>query len=226
MTSSVSTYTHLPHVVGHHFDDAKQEFDAAKMGMWLFLAQEVLFFSGIFVTYAVFKYIYPESFSEGASYLNWKLGTINTLVLLTSSLTMALSVRCIQQNQKRGCLLFLYATLGMAGVFLLIKAFEYWEKFAHGLLPFGLAQKLGIEFAHGEAKTQMLSLFFGFYYVATGLHALHILIGMGLIIWVMRNTARGEFYSGYFTPVEMVGLYWHLVDIVWIYLFPLLYLVR
>ena len=205
------------HVVAHHFSDAHQEFESAKIGMWAFIAQEILFFSGIFVAYAIFRFLYPDMFIEGASHLDWKMGFLNTLVLITSSFTMVMGVRSAQTNQKKATVNYLTATFVLAGVFMVVKYFEYMAKIHHGLLPANLFTGVGIH--------DNLHIFFGIYFVGTGLHGLHVVIGMGLLLWLILRARNGEFYEDYFTPVEMVGLYWHLVDIVWIFLFPLLYLI-
>lgn len=213
----------IKHEVAHHFGNAEQEFDSAQLGMWVFIAQEILFFTGLFVAYTVFRVYYPETWLEGSKHLDATLGGINTAVLIISSLTMVLSVRSAQLNQKRNTLLFLGITITCAFIFLIIKYFEYSHKIHLGYMPFELGDKLGIAFGEGERDT--LPLFFGLYYTITGLHALHIIIGIGLLGWMFVKAAKGYFYEGYFTPLENVGLYWHLVDLVWIFLFPLLYLI-
>ena len=204
------------HEVAHHFDTAEQEFDAAKIGMWAFIAQEILFFSAIFVAYGAFRYFYPEMFIEASSHLSWKMGALNTVFLIISSFTIVMSVRSAQLNQIKNCIRYLYATLGLATLFLVVKYFEYSEKIHHGYLPF--------KFFGGTGVDPNLHLFFGLYFTATGLHAVHVAVGMGLIIWLIIKARKGYYHKDYFTPLEMVGLYWHLVDIVWIFLFPLLYL--
>ncbi len=192
------------------------------MGMWLFLVTEVLLFSGLFVAYAVTKYLHPEMWAEAAKQLDVTLGAVNTLVLITSSFTAALAVRAAQTNkagEKNGQLVgLLGATILLAGVFLVIKYFEYSHKFHVGLLPGTHYSFEGIEglFAHK---------FFGIYFLLTGLHGIHVLIGMSVLIWVMSRAAKGHFYEDYYTPVDLGALYWHLVDLIWIFLFPLLYLV-
>jgi cytochrome c oxidase subunit III len=199
-----------------YFKDEHQEFNAVKLGMWAFMAQEILFFSGVFVAYAVFRYFNIEMFEYASRLLDWKLGFINTLVLIFSSYTMVMSVYYTQTGNRKKTLINLYTTLSLAGVFLIIKAFEYASKFSHGYFPG--------KFFTGEGAYDTLHIFFGLYFSITGLHALHIIVGMGLIIWLIKRVHKGELHKGYFTPVEMVGLYWHFVDVVWIFLFPLLYL--
>ena len=204
------------HKVAHFYKDAHQEFESAKLGMWAFMAQEILFFSGLFVAYGIFRFLNPEMFFYASELLDWKLGFINTIVLIVSSFTMVMSVYHIQHNQRTKSLINLISTFILAGLFLVIKGFEYSEKISHGYLP-------GILFK-GESPFDTLHIFFGLYYTITGLHALHIIVGMGLILWIIFRVYNGNVHKDYFTPVEMVGLYWHFVDIVWIFLFPLLYL--
>ena len=205
------------HKVPHYFKNAHQEFEACKLGMWAFMAQEILFFSGLFVAYGVVRYFNPEMFFYASELLDWKMGFINTLVLILSSFTMVMSVFHIQNNERKKSLINLTVTFLLAGLFLVIKGFEYKDKFSHGYYPGILLQ--------GESAFDSLHIFFGLYYAITGLHALHVIIGMGLILWIMIKVYRGTVHKDYFTPVEMVGLYWHFVDIVWIFLFPLLYLI-
>jgi cytochrome c oxidase subunit 3 len=210
------------HEHAHHFESAAQEFSAAKMGMWLFLVTEILLFSGLFVAYTVFKNLYPEMWSEASKELNWKLGALNTVVLITSSFTMAMAVRAAQTNvngeKKNQIVGLLAATIGLAGVFLVVKYFEYSHKFHVGTLP-------GEHYFYPGIKAANAHIFFGIYFLATGLHGIHVVIGMSILTWVLLRARKGHFYSQYYTPVELGGLYWHLVDLIWIYLFPLLYLV-
>ena len=205
------------HVVAHHFGDASHEFDTCKLGMWAFLAQEILFFAGVFVAYAVFRYLYPDMFLEAHKHLSWQMGALNTLILITSSFTMVMGVRSVQLTQLKTAMTYLSTTLVLAGGFMVVKAFEYASKISHGLLP-------NVWF-NATSAFETSPIFFGCYFFMTGLHGLHVVIGMGLILWIMLRLKKGEFRDGYFTPVEMVGLYWHLVDLIWIFLFPLLYLV-
>lgn len=207
----------IPHEVAHHFDDADQEFESAKIGMWAFLAQEILFFSGLFVAYIVFRYLYPDMFVEAHHHLSWELGATNTVILIFSSFTMVMAVRSAQLSQKKYTLYYLYATLGFAAAFMGIKAIEYASKIQHGLLP--------ARWFSAEGVSETLHIFYGLYFMLTGVHGLHVLVGMGLIVWLIIRTQRGEFHAKFYTPLEMVGLYWHLVDLIWIFLFPLLYLV-
>lgn len=203
--------------VAHHFDDAEQQHDSATLGMWLFLVQEVMFFGGLFLAYIVYRTLYPEAFHDGSHELDIGLGAFNTLVLLTSSLTMALSVHAAQVS-KRGMLvtnLILTQILGF--IFLGVKVIEYAAKFEHHLVP-------GPHFAFHGAEAPNVQLFFSLYFAMTGLHALHMIIGAGLLFVLIWRSWQGMFNKHYYTPVEMVGLYWHFVDLIWIFLFPLLYL--
>lgn len=207
-----------PHYLQHHFSDAIQQRDSSKLGMWVFLVTEVLFFGGLFVAYAVYRAWNPEIFHNAHKALDWRLGTLNTFVLITSSLTVALAIRALQLSKSKAALGYLWATFLLAGTFMVVKYFEYAHKFHVGQLPGKFYTYTGIEGTNPH-------LFFSIYFVMTGLHGLHVLIGMGVILWMITRVARGHFNSEYYTPVEVTGLYWHLVDLVWIYLFPLLYLV-
>ncbi len=206
------------HHFAHHFKSAFHEFDSCKVGMWLFLLQEVLFFSPLFVAYAVFRAKNPEAWHEASHLLDWKLGALNTLVLICSSFTMAMAVRSAQNGQREKTVKHLAITILCAFGFLIIKYIEYSHKIHVGLLPAGMFSYEGLQ--HPQAK-----LFFSLYFMMTGLHGIHVLIGIGLLVWILLRSKKGEFGPEYFTPVELVGLYWHFVDLVWIYLFPLLYLV-
>lgn len=206
--------------LAHHFDTPAQQFEAAKLGMWIFLATEVLFFGGMFAGYTVYRMLYPVAFAEGSSQLNLLLGSINTAVLLLSSLMMALAVHAAQTNGKR--LVQWIAGTGVLGIiFLGIKVVEYQHKFHDHLVP-GQHFNAG---HHVEGLSPTAELFFSFYFAMTGMHALHMVIGLGLLTWIGVAAARNRFSADYYTPVEMVGLYWHFVDIVWVFLFPFLYLI-
>ncbi|RAP32001.1 cytochrome C oxidase subunit III [Candidatus Marinamargulisbacteria bacterium SCGC AG-414-C22] len=217
-TNSVADSGHVEHKVAHHFASAHQEFSSAKLGMWLFLGQELLFFSALFVAYAVYRFLNPEMFLDANTHLSWEMGCLNTIVLIFSSFTMVMAVRSAQISNKKATFWYLLVTLICAGVFMIVKAFEYSAKIEHGYLP-------SLWFS-GEGLYENMHIFFGIYFVMTGLHGLHVLIGMGLLIWLIIKNHKGHFYSGYFTELENVGLYWHLVDLIWIFLFPLLYLIE
>jgi len=203
----------------HHFDNLDQQFEASAMGMWVFLVTEILFFGGLFLAYMIYRLAYPEAFAEASHELDVVLGGVNTAVLIGSSLTMAMAVWSAQLGKRSGQLLFLALTIGLGLVFLGIKAVEYSHKFEHGLVP-------GPDFRFDGARDPIHSqLFFSLYFVMTGLHALHMVIGIGIMAVLFVMAFKGRFTRAYHTPVEISGLYWHFVDIVWIFLFPLLYLI-
>ena len=215
---------HHPPYLAHHFHDMAQQNAANKFGMWLFLVQEMLFFAGLFMAYIAFRWLYPETWLEVAEQLDKTLGGLNTVILLASSLTMALAVRSAQTNDQKKLQWFLLATLAGAFGFLTIKFFEYSHKIHVGLLPG--------KYFHGEELTGAPAaefapqLFFSIYFMMTGVHGLHVVIGIGVIFWLYLRARRGDFNPENYSAVENVGLYWHLVDLIWIFLFPLLYLVR
>ncbi|MEZ4704909.1 MAG: cytochrome c oxidase subunit 3 family protein [Bdellovibrionota bacterium] len=204
--------------VAHHFTDAEQQRESAKLGMWLFLLTEILLFGGVFVAYAVYRVWNPEMFINAHKALDVSLGTINTAVLIISSLTVALGIREIQLGRAKTSWKYLLVTILLACVFLVIKYFEYAHKFHEGQLPGKFYTYEGIVGTNPH-------VFFSIYFLLTGIHAFHILIGISLLTWVMIRTMKGHFSSEYYTPVEITGLYWHLVDLIWIFLFPLLYLI-
>jgi len=210
----------VPHKVAHHYDTPVQEFAAGKFAFWLFLATEVMLFGGMFAGYFIFHTLYPETFKAGGHELNWKLGALNTTILLFSSFTMALGVRSAQTS-KKGPMLGLMAVTVLCGFgFLVVKYFEYSAKVEHGLLPGHLFH------GHGDiAAVPHIATFFAIYWTMTGIHGLHVIIGMALIVWAMKGAAANRYHAGYYLPVDLVGIYWHLVDLIWIFLFPLLYLV-
>jgi cytochrome c oxidase subunit 3 len=204
-----------PAAAGHghvHRDD-----EGAKIGMWLFLYTELILFGALFLTYAIYRYVYSEDFHNAAVELNTLFGTVNTLILLTSSLTMAMSITAIQKKQKQLSLVLLGLTNVFAFAFMVNKYFEWGSKFDHGIY-FGSA--IFNEFPMGE------KVFFGLYYFMTGLHGLHIIIGIAAIAAVMWMVYRDKITHDYFTHLENVGLYWHIVDVIWIFLFPLFYLIK
>jgi len=202
----------------HHFSDAHQQRESSKLGMWIFLVTEILFFGGLFCAYAIYHAWNPEIFHAAHKALDWRLGGLNTIVLITSSLTMALAIRSLQVNRVRVASGYLWATFLLAATFMVVKYFEYSHKFHVGQLPGKYYTYTGIEGTNPH-------IFFSIYFVMTGLHGLHVLIGMGVILWLIVRNRKNHFSAQYYNPVEMTGLYWHLVDLIWIYLFPLLYLV-
>ncbi len=201
-----------------HYSDLNQQQESAKLGMWVFLLTEILMFGGLFVAYAIFRAWNPDMFIQAHQALDVRLGTINTFVLITSSLTMALSIYSIQRNERNRTVTYLLLTLLLAATFMVIKYFEYTHKFHLGQFPGRYYTYTGIEGTNPH-------IFFSIYFIMTGLHGLHVLIGMGLITWLIVRTRNNVFSAEYYTPVEMVGLFWHLVDVIWIFLFPLLYLI-
>ena len=203
----------------HHFDSMEQQRDASTLGMWVFVAQEALFFGGLFTAYLVYRFLYPQAYKIGSHELNVVLGGINTAVLITSSLTMAMAVWAAQTGRRKQLVGWLSGTLVLGMAFLVIKYFEYAEKFHHHLVP-------GAHFAFPKASAQEgnVELFFSLYFGMTGMHALHMIIGAGILLVYIPLAAKGKFTPEYAHPVELFGLYWHFVDIVWIFLFPLLYL--
>jgi cytochrome c oxidase subunit 3 len=286
-----------PPYLQHHFETPSQQFEAGKLGIWLFLATEILLFGGLFVAYAVYRANHPEIFLYAHQYLDKVLGGTNTVVLLCSSLTMAWAVRAAQLGQRKLLILLLSLTLCGGFGFMGIKFVEYKSKWEHGLLPGPRfaphddahaaeppkpAQPAGTQpatpaavppatpaaappaattspapgvavvessripaaatgpagtvisesaaetaaaQAHLRKRPSNVQIFFGIYFLMTGLHGIHVLAGMGAIAWILRRSVRGDFSPDYFTPVDFVGLYWHLVDLIWIFLFPLLYLI-
>jgi cytochrome c oxidase subunit 3 len=280
MTDSHGSEGHPAHLQ-HHFDNDRQQFSASKLGMWLFLATEILLFAGLFVAYAVYRSNHPEIFIYASQFLDTTLGGINTMVLLLSSFTMAWGVRAAQLGQKKLLVSLLAITLLGGFGFLGIKYVEYEAKWKHGLLwgvnfnpashddhgedaghaaveaeevaPAPVVTEAvtpeGLKFeptvvppsATGPAGTvepddevdhdtgvqpENVQIFFGIYFLMTGLHGIHVLVGMSLIFWILLKSMRGAYGPKYFTPVDLVGLYWHLVDLIWIFLFPLLYLIH
>jgi cytochrome c oxidase subunit 3 len=207
-----------------------EQLDTSKLGLWLFLASEVLFFGGLFVAYAVYRANHPELFHYAHHFLDWRLGGLNTLVLISSSLTAAWAVRSAQLGRQRELRLMLLATLLLASAFLVVKYFEYSHKLHHGIF-WGAAYHPSQEILsslpaalRSAPVPPHLGTFFSIYFLMTGLHGIHVLVGMGLYLWLIGRAGRGDFTPAYYVPVDAVALYWHLVDIIWIFLFPLFYL--
>jgi cytochrome c oxidase subunit 3 len=203
------------------FDTAAQQKDASTLGMWIFLITEIMFFGGMFLAYTIYRATYPTVFAVASSTLNVYIGAANTVVLLCSSLTMVLAVRAAQLGQRKAIVLFLILTLILGFVFLGVKAYEWNEKFQEHHVPGATfhMEELAPE-QQGQAQ-----LFFSLYFGMTGLHALHMVIGAGLVGLLTWWAWRGKYSPEYMTPVDVGGLYWHFVDIIWIFLFPLLYLI-
>jgi cytochrome c oxidase subunit 3 len=203
----------------HHFDTTEQQFESSTLGMWVFLLTEIMFFGGMFGGYTVYRNMYPGAFASTSHYMNVTLGATNTAVLICSSFTMALAVRSAQLGRKRALIAFLVATLILGCVFLGVKAVEYHEKWVDHHIP-----GPGFHYADATYFHQAQILFF-LYFAMTGMHALHMVVGAGLLTTLITMASRNRFSAAWYTPVEMIGLYWHFVDIVWIFLFPLLYLI-
>jgi cytochrome c oxidase subunit 3 len=187
----------------------------SKLGMWLFLVTEMVLFGGLFIAYSYMRHRYPTEFHHGGAELNVTLGVINTLVLLTSSLTVVLSIVAIQRGEKKSVMGFLGTTIGLGFVFLVIKSFEWAAKFHHGLYP---------NAPHLATLPSGEQVFFGLYFVMTGLHGLHVVAGMAVLTWILRKVAKDEVRQDRYIHLENGGLYWHLVDVIWIFLLPLFYL--
>jgi cytochrome c oxidase subunit III len=278
-----------PKELAMHFDNLNQQFQSGKLGMWLFLGQELLFFAGLFTAYAVYRGNNPEMFYNAHYFLDWKLGGVNTLVLLFSSLTAAWSVRCAQLEQRRGLIITLVLTLLCACAFMGIKYVEYADKIKNNVVwgagfaapdgelilreleyegydttgltaasfnglhdrGFNVPQSLvdaGVTadrlraldeasfkmpaaleeagYTRQDLREMRLGVFFAIYFCMTGLHGLHVLVGIGLYIWLLVRVFKGHFNRRHYGAVDNVALYWHIVDIIWIFLFPLLYLIH
>ncbi|MBI4565805.1 MAG: cytochrome c oxidase subunit 3 family protein [Planctomycetes bacterium] len=201
----------------HHFEDLGQQREAAALGMWVFLVTEILFFGGLFAAFAFYRSTHYDAFARAANLLDWRVGAGNTAVLITSSLMMALAVRAARLGRRRDLQLFLAATSLLGALFVAVKFWEYAHKAAEHLVP-------GFDFAVEGPWAQETRLFLGFYFVMTGVHALHMVIGICVLVTLWEMARRGVFSPERHALVENAGLYWHFVDIVWIFLFPMLYL--
>jgi cytochrome c oxidase subunit 3 len=226
---SDSTFAAEPHnpELRHHFATMEQQRDTASLGMWLFLATEVMFFGGMFCAYLIYRYWYYNEFAAGSRSLNIWLGTVNTVVLICSSLTVALGVRAAQTGRRKLLVVLLLLTLVFGLAFLGIKGVEWADKYHEHHIPgagFDVSDimqaypQIHIDAAHSQ-------IYFSLYFAMTGLHALHMIVGIGMFSFLTYYAWKGRYTPDYYTPIENGGLYWHFVDIVWIYLFPLLYLI-
>lgn len=225
----MATATHVEHhhtALQHQFDNMEQQREAGSIGMWLFLAQEIMFFGGLFLVYVIYRTTYPGAFAAASNTLDIRLGAINTVVLICSSLTMALAVYFAQTGSRRNQIMFLLLTMALGVTFLVIKGVEYAQKFEEHHVPIpGLFHwDTGHEPLAAGVSVHNIEAFFWIYFAMTGLHALHMIIGLGIMMWLVYKAWKGAFTPEYHSPVELSGLYWHFVDIVWIFLFPLLYL--
>ncbi len=218
---------HHPELL-HHFAEPQQQEDSASLGMWIFLGTEVMFFGGLFCAYLIYRLAYFGDFAAASQTLSWKLGATNTAVLICSSLTVVFAVYAAQQGKRTMLIGSLVLTIILGFAFLGIKATEYAEKFEKHHVPGPSFQFDNVPVpGHPDqmANRGHAQIYFALYFIMTGLHALHMIIGIGFFTWLLFAAWRGRFTPEYNTPVEMGGLYWHFVDIVWIYLFPLLYLI-
>jgi cytochrome c oxidase subunit 3 len=203
--------------LAHHFEDLEQQREAHTLGMWAFLVTEILFFGGLFAAYVIYRLSYPEAFANASNQLDARLGGLNTAVLIGSSFTMVLAVRAAERRSKWAIAGWLWATVALGTAFLGVKYVEYGHKWEHHLVP-------GPNFLFEGQPGGSEQLFFALYFAMTGLHAFHMLIGAGILIWLSVLALKGRFDRPGRNAVEMAGLYWHFVDLVWIFLFPLLYL--
>jgi cytochrome c oxidase subunit 3 len=224
--SPIAAEQHGPELL-HHFSDAEQQRDAASLGMWLFLATEIMFFGGMFCAYLIYRYWYYNEFAAGSRSLDIWLGTINTAVLICSSLTVALGVRAAQMGKRKLLVVLLLLTIVFGFAFLGIKGVEWYDKYKEHHIPGSSfnVDDLVQQYPQIHIDKQHEQIYFSLYFAMTGLHALHMIIGIGLFVFLTYYAWKGRYTPKYYTPVEMGGLYWHFVDIVWIYLFPLLYLI-
>jgi cytochrome c oxidase subunit 3 len=224
--SPITVEQHGPELL-HHFVDAEQQRDAASLGMWLFLATEIMFFGGMFCAYLIYRYWYYSEFAAGSRSLDITLGTVNTAVLICSSLTVALGVRAAQMGKRKLLVILLLLTIVFGFAFLGIKGVEWYDKYKEHHIPgpsFNVDDLVNA-YPQIHIDQQHEQIYFSLYFAMTGLHALHMIIGVGMFAFLTNYAWKGRYTPKYYTPIEMGGLYWHFVDIVWIYLFPLLYLI-
>ncbi len=224
--STVAVESHDP-ALRHHFATREQQREAASLGMWLFLGTEIMFFGGMFCAYLVYRYWYYDEFAAGSRSLDIKWGTINTIVLICSSLTVALSIKAAQSGKRKLLVGLLLATMLFGVVFLGIKGVEWYAKYTEHHIPGQSfdASDLTREYPQLPINQAHEQIYFSLYFAMTGLHALHMIVGLGIFGFLTFYAWRGKYTAGYHTPLEIGGLYWHFVDIVWIYLYPLLYLI-
>ncbi len=218
MAETNTAPSHATPSLQHQFGSLGQQKEASTLGMWVFLVTEILFFGGLFLAYTIYRSQYARGFALASHHMDILLGTVNTAVLICSSLTMAMAVHSAAKGRRKPLMGYLVATMLLGAAFLGIKAVEYTEHIRHHLFP-------GPGFHYSGPEARSAEIFFSLYFAMTGLHALHMVIGIGLLSVLFVLARRGRFVPEYYSPVEMCGLYWHFVDIVWIFLFPLLYLV-
>lgn len=239
VTHATAQEIHGHPALQHHFENMEQQREAGTLGMWVFLVTEIMFFGGMFLAYTLYRSAYPASFASASNHLDITLGAVNTGVLILSSFTMAMAVYFTQVGKRRPQILCLILTLILGLGFLGIKAVEYHGKYEDRLIPGNLipgnpfnpaVQEEGQPLDHHKlhllpgATVKQVELFYWIYFAMTGMHALHMVIGAALLMFLIIFSVKGRFDPEYHSPVEVIGLYWHFVDIVWIFLFPLLYL--
>ncbi|HLG17412.1 MAG TPA: cytochrome c oxidase subunit 3 family protein [Blastocatellia bacterium] len=212
------THTTGHPALAHHFESLEQQREAGTLGMWTFLITEIMFFGGLFMAYILYRSKFPHSFTVASAHLDWHVGFANTVVLICSSLTMALAVYYAQVGKRKPLLGFLTFTILLGATFLVVKGFEYHKKYTDHLIP-GMGFKW-----EGNGDPRQVQMFYWIYFAMTGVHALHMVVGIGVMTVIFLMARRGRFTPEYHSPVELSGLYWHFVDIIWIFLFPLLYL--
>ena len=209
-----------PSPLAHQFDDLEEQHEAGEIGMWIFLCTEIMFFGGLFLAYTIYRTQDEAAFAAASRQLDLFWGTVNTVVLLTSSLTMALAGHAARTLQRHRLIVLSAATLVLGSLFIGIKGMEYHHKYVHGLMPL-----IGLPFEWHGPSPGHAEMFFDLYFLMTGVHALHMIIGLGILLVLLVNASRGGLLGGFSAPVHITGLYWHFVDIVWVFLFPLLYLI-
>jgi cytochrome c oxidase subunit III len=220
------SHTTTHYGLAHHFDNLEQQKEAGTLGMWTFLITEIMFFGGMFMAYILYRSKNPFDFALASSHLNWKLGGLNTIVLIVSSLTMAMAVYFSQKGNRKMLLTFIALTMIFGATFLVVKGFEYKEKWdTHHIPVQGIWQWIDEEGQPLPGDPGHVQMFYWLYFAMTGVHALHMVVGLGIMSVIFWMAARNRFTPEYHSPVEISGLYWHFVDIVWIFLFPLLYLI-
>lgn len=204
--------------LAHHFENLEKQSHAHRLGMWLFLASEILLFTGLFAAYGVYRFLFPEAFAESSRAIHTWFGVVNTLILVTSSYTVAMGLDAATRGNGRRTALLFWASVAMGAVFLVLKFVEYSEHLAHGQVP-------GKFYAFEAIQAAGAPIFWALYFLITGLHGIHVVVGMTVLGVVAVKAARGRYTAEYHVGVEMAGLYWHLVDLIWIFVFPLIYLI-
>ncbi len=216
---------HASPVLKHHFEDLGQQHACERLGMWMFLVTEILFFGGLFAAYTIYRMLYPHEFELASSHMDRTIATVNTVFLITSSLTMTLAIRSAKLGDRAGLIRNLLLTLALGTAFMVMKGFEYAHEFHEGLVPGKLFDaKFKNEAVEQGLDPGKVQLFLCFYFVMTGIHGIHIIVGLGCILWLVYEAATGGIPPENYSTVEVVSLYWHLVDAIWLFLMPLLYL--